>query len=84
VEVRAEPGHHRRGWRGDRGGRAEHGGGGGVAVLDLVEKEAKRHVVRMVLAGESWHRRMVLGGGAVDMVRMVVALIKCQFHVPTC
>jgi hypothetical protein len=31
-----------------------------VAAQDLAEKEAKRHVVRMVL-----------GGGAADMVRMV-------------
>jgi hypothetical protein len=60
MEVRAEPCHHRRGWRGDRGGRAVHGGGGGAAAPDLVEKEAKRHMVRMVL-----------GGGTADVVRMV-------------
>jgi hypothetical protein len=29
VEVRAEPGHHWRGWRGDRGGRARLGVAGG-------------------------------------------------------
>jgi hypothetical protein len=40
VEVRAEPGHHRRGWRRDHGGLVEHGGGGEVAVPDQVE-EAK-------------------------------------------
>jgi hypothetical protein len=48
MEVRAEPGHHQRGWHGDHGGRAGHGGGGGAAAPDLVEKEAERHVVRMV------------------------------------
>jgi hypothetical protein len=35
-------------------------GGGGAAAPDLVEKEAKRHMVRMVL-----------GGGTADVVRMV-------------
>jgi hypothetical protein len=42
MEVRAEPGHHRRGWHKDRGGPTGHGGGGGAAALDLVEKEAKQ------------------------------------------
>jgi hypothetical protein len=54
IEVRAEPGHHRRGWHGDCGGHAGHGGGGGAVVPDLAEKEAKRHMVRMVLGGEGW------------------------------
>jgi hypothetical protein len=54
VEDKAEPGHHQRGWRKDRGGPVGHGGGGGAAALDLVEKEAKQHVVRMVLGGEGW------------------------------
>jgi hypothetical protein len=39
VEVRAEPGHHWRGWCGDHGGCVGHGGGGGVAAPDLAEKE---------------------------------------------
>jgi hypothetical protein len=60
VEVRAKPGHHRRGWRMDRGGPAGHSGGGGVVAPDLVEKENGIGL-----------RRMVLGGGAMDMVRMV-------------
>jgi hypothetical protein len=41
VEVIAEPGDHWRGWRGNHGGPAGHGRGGGAAALDLVEKEAK-------------------------------------------
>jgi hypothetical protein len=55
VEVRAEPGHHQRGWCRDRGGPAEHGGGGEVGVPDLAE-EAKWiwRIRRMVLGGEGW------------------------------
>jgi hypothetical protein len=60
LEFRAELGYHRRGWRGDHGGHARHGGGGGAATPDLTEKEAKRHMVRMVL-----------GGGAMDVMRIV-------------
>jgi hypothetical protein len=52
VEVRAEPGHHQRGWHGDRESHAGHGGGRGMAAPNLAEKEAKRHMVRMVLGGE--------------------------------
>jgi hypothetical protein len=46
VEIRAEPGHHRRRWHRDCRGHARHGGGGGAGASDLVEKETKRHVVR--------------------------------------
>jgi hypothetical protein len=60
VEVRAEPRCHQKGWREDRGGRAGHVGGGGVTAPDLAKKEAKRHVVRLVL-----------GDGVEDVVRMV-------------
>jgi hypothetical protein len=42
-----------------------------VVAPNLAKKVAKRHVVRMVLGGDWWRTRMVLGGGAVDMVRMV-------------
>jgi hypothetical protein len=49
-----QPGHHRRGWCGDHGGRAGHGGEGGAAVPNLAEKDAKQHMVRMVLGGEGW------------------------------
>jgi hypothetical protein len=72
VEVRAQSGHHRRGWRGDRGGPIGHGGGGGAVVLDLAEKEAKQNWQRrrMVLGRERWQRRMVLGGGTANVVRM--------------
>jgi hypothetical protein len=64
VEVRAEPGHHQRGRHEDHGGRAGHGGGGAAVAPDLAKKEAKRHVVRMVL-----------GGGAANMVRMVWGVV---------
>jgi hypothetical protein len=39
VEVSAELGRHRRGWRRVHGGRAGYGGGGGATAPDLVEKE---------------------------------------------
>jgi hypothetical protein len=42
-----------------------------VVAPNLAKKVAKRHVVRMVLGGDWWRTRMVLGGGATDMVRMV-------------
>jgi hypothetical protein len=51
-----EPSHHRRGWHGDCGDPAGHGGGGGAAVPDLVKKDAKRmwRRRRMVLRREGW------------------------------
>jgi hypothetical protein len=73
AEVRAKLGHHRIGWRGDCGGHAGHGGGGGVVAPNLVEKETKQiwRRRRIVLGGQRWRRRMVLGCGATDVVRMV-------------
>jgi hypothetical protein len=72
VEVKAEPGRHQRGWRKDHGGRAGHGGGEGVAPPDLVEKEANQiwQRRRMAMGGQRWRRRMVLGSGVADVVRM--------------
>jgi hypothetical protein len=61
------PDRYRRGWRMDRGGRARHsergsgaGSDGEGGQVDLAEKED----------GLGW-RRMVLGDGGVDVVRMV-------------
>jgi hypothetical protein len=69
VEVRAEPCYQRRGWHGYHGGRVGHGGGGGAVTPDLAEKEAKGHVVRMVLAsGAANVVRMVWGGGTANVV----------------
>jgi hypothetical protein len=44
-----------------------------ASASDLAEKEAKRiwQRRRVILGGERWWRRIVLGGGATDVVRMV-------------
>jgi hypothetical protein len=69
-----EPGHHRRVWCRDCGGPAGHGGGGGAEAPDWTEKEAKQiwWRSRMAMDRERWWRRMVLGGGMTDVVRMSV------------
>jgi hypothetical protein len=59
VEVRAELGHHQRGWREDHGGRVGDGGGGGVGGGVGSGGEGGQ------VAGMVW------GSGVEDVVRMV-------------